>query len=96
MFWISNYHVFVYNLFGMRFWSIAGCGDPTPPVNGSIVKFTSAVVGSQLLYSCGPKLLPEGLMTSNCGLNRSWRPNPAEFKCRKPSKLHFKKQHNAN
>ena len=66
----------------------ADCGDPTPPVNGSIVEFVSAVVGSQILYSCDPGFLPEGLRTSMCSLNMSWHPNPADFPCRNPSELY--------
>ena len=66
----------------------AGCGDPTPPVNGSIVGFVSAVVGSQVLYSCDPGFLPEGLRTSICSSNMNWSPNPAEFPCRNPSELY--------
>ena len=65
----------------------AGCGDPTPPVNGSIVEFVNAVVGSQILYSCDPGFLPEGLRTSICSSNMSWHPNPADFQCRNPSEL---------
>ena len=67
----------------------AGCGgDPTPPVNGSIVWFVSAVVGSQTLYSCDPGFFPEGLRISICSPNMSWSPNPADYTCRKPCKLY--------
>ena len=67
----------------------AGCGDPSPPVNGSIVEFVCVVVGSQILYSCDPGhgFLPEGLRTSMCSSNMSWHPNPADFQCRNPSEL---------
>ena len=58
-------------------------GDPIPPVNGSIVGFVSAVVGSQILYSCDPGFLPEWLTISIYSPNMSWSPNPADFTCRK-------------
>ena len=67
----------------------AGCGDPTPPVNGSIVEFVSAVVGSQILYSCDPGFHPEGLRTSICSSNMNWSSNPADFTCRKLCKLYM-------
>ena len=65
---------------------LAGCGDPTPPANGSVIRFASAAVGSQLLYSCDPGFLPLELMNSTCAPDTGWSPNPAEFTCREPGK----------
>ena len=62
----------------------AVCGDPIPPANGSVVTFTSAAVGSQILYSCDQGFLPVELMNSTCASDMNWSPNPAEFTCREP------------
>ena len=64
----------------------AGCGDPTPPANGSVIRFASAAVGSQVMYSCDPGFLPVELMNSTCAPDMGWSPNPAEFICREPGK----------
>ena len=64
------------------FYYPAGCGDPVPPANGSVITFTSAAVGSQVLYSCDQGFLPVKLMNSTCASDMSWSPNPAEFMCR--------------
>jgi len=63
---------------------LAGCGDPVPPANGSVITFTSAAVGSQVLYSCDQGFLPVELMNSTCATDMNWSPNPAEFTCREP------------
>jgi len=63
---------------------LAGCGDPVPPVNGSVITFTSAAVGSQVLFSCNQGFLPVELMNSACASDMNWSPNPAEFTCREP------------
>ena len=63
---------------------LAGCGDPVPPANGSVITFASAAVGSQILYSCDQGFLPVELMNSTCASDMNWSPNPAELTCREP------------
>jgi len=63
---------------------LAGCGDPVPPANGSVITFTSAAVGLQVLFSCNQGFLPVELMNSACASDMNWSPNPAEFTCREP------------
>jgi len=60
----------------------AGCGDPDPPGNGSVIEFVSAAVGLQVLYSCDQGFLPVEVMNSTCASDMNWSPNPAEFTCR--------------
>ena len=69
-----------------NFYHPAGCGYPATPANGSIIRFESAAVGSQIQYSCDPEFLPMELTNSTCASDMNWSPNPADFTCREPGK----------
>ena len=69
------------NHFSMTYYP-AGCGDPLPPANGSVIWFVSAAEGSHVLFSCDQGFLPAELMNSRCSSGMNWSPNPADFTCR--------------
>ena len=42
---------------------------------------SSTTVGSEIVYECRSGLLPEGRMTSVCGRDGRWNPDPANLLC---------------
>ncbi|CAI8044956.1 hypothetical protein GBAR_LOCUS24886, partial [Geodia barretti] len=56
--------------------TIAGCGPPSPPVNGSVGELTSSRVGAQVTYSCDTHLVLVGETVATCSLpSLTWLPN---------------------
>ena len=58
------------------------CGTPTFARRVDIELFNSTTVGSQIVYQCQSGLLPEGRMTSVCGGDGRWNPDPTTLICK--------------
>ena len=61
--------------------SIADCGVPPPPVDGSVQPYTNTTEGSVVVFQCDPGFVPEGEMTTVCGRDGQWTPNPGGITC---------------
>ena len=57
------------------------CEDPTFDSDVVVEPFSSTIVGSEIAYECQSGLLPEGRMTSVCGEDGRWNPDPATLMC---------------
>ena len=57
------------------------CGTPSFCGRVDIELFNSTTVGSEIVYQCQSGLLPEGRMTSVCGGDGRWNPDPATLMC---------------
>ena len=63
----------------------AGCGPPSPPVNGSVGGWTSSRVGSQVTYSCNTDLVLVGERVAYCSLPQlQWLPSSDDVVCVQP------------
>ena len=58
------------------------CGTPSFAGRVDVEPFNSTTVGSEVAYQCQSGLLPEGRMTSVCGGDRRWNPDPATLICK--------------
>ena len=69
----------------------ADCGTPPPPVNGDLVQpHTNTTEGSVVVFQCDPGFVPEGVMTTVCGSDGQWTPNPGSVSCSPvPTQLTF-------
>ena len=64
--------------------SSAGCGPPSPPVNGSVGEWTSSRVGAQVTYSCDTHLVLVGETVAICSLpSLTWLPSSEDVSCLK-------------
>ena len=64
----------------LTFFSVS-CG--TPSFSGRVdVEPFSTTVGSEIAYQCQSGLLPEGRITSVCGEDGRWTPDPANLICK--------------
>ena len=59
----------------------ANCGAPPPPVNGSLLQPHTTTEGSVVVFQCNPGFVPEGEMTTVCGRDGQWSPNPGGVTC---------------
>ena len=60
----------------------AGCGPPSPPVNGSVGEWTSSRVGAQVTYSCDTHLVLVGETVATCSLpSLTWIPSSGDVVC---------------
>ena len=57
------------------------CGDPTPPMNGSIDQYQNTTEGTQISFGCNPMFIPSRRMTSTCASNGMWTPDPGNLMC---------------
>ena len=63
----------------------AGCGPPSPPVNGSVGEWTSSRVGAQVTYSCDTHLVLVGETVATCSLpSLTWIPSSGDVMCVPP------------
>ena len=63
----------------------AGCGPPSPPVNGSVGEWTSSRVGAQVTYSCDTDLVLVGERVAYCSLSQlQWLPSSDDVLCVQP------------
>ena len=65
----------------LSFFSVS-CGTPSFASRVDVEPFNSTTVGSQIVYQCQSGLLPEGRMTSVCGGEGRWNPDPATLMCK--------------
>ena len=80
--WKEEMHVAYRLITGYCFNSIADCGAPPPPVNGSLLQaHTNTTDGSVVVFQCDPGFVPEGMMTAECGRDGRWTPNPGHVTC---------------
>ena len=63
-----------------KFTPLVSCGTPSFAVRVDEEPF-STTVGSQIAYWCQSGFLPEGRMTSVCGEDGRWNPDPATLLC---------------
>ncbi|CAI8000723.1 hypothetical protein GBAR_LOCUS3014, partial [Geodia barretti] len=64
----------------------AGCGPPSPPVNGSVGEWTSSRVGAQVTYSCDTHLVLVGETVATCSLpSLTWLPSSDDVTCVQPT-----------
>ena len=59
----------------------AGCSPPTPPVNGSVSRFTSSRVGAQVTYHCDTDLVLVGERVATCSQSLQWLPSSEDVTC---------------
>lgn len=60
---------------------IVNCGDPNPPINGSLSDFTHTREGASVNFSCNDGFLPSKSLTSICMYTGMWMPPPDEHVC---------------
>ena len=60
----------------LSFFSVS-CGTPSFASRVDVEPFNSTTVGSEIVYQCQSGFLPEGRMTSVCGEDGRWNPDPA-------------------
>ena len=65
----------------LSFFSVS-CGTPSFAGRVDVELFNSTTVGSEIVYQCQSGHLPEGRMTSVCGVDRRWNPDPATLMCK--------------
>ena len=63
-----------------KFISLADCGPPVAPRNGSLENYTATTHGSEAFYICDPGHVPEGRMRTVCTEN-GWSPSPDGLNC---------------
>jgi len=59
----------------------ADCGTPVPPVRGLLQPYTNTTEGSMVVFYCNSSLVSEGEMTTVCGSDGQWNPNPGSLNC---------------
>ena len=64
----------------LTFFSVS-CGTPSFAGRVDQEPFSNTTVGSEIAYQCQSGLLPEGRMTSVCGEDGMWNPEPATLIC---------------
>ena len=64
------------------FTASVSCGTPSFASHVDLEPITSTTVTSEIVYQCQSGLLPEGNMTSVCGEDGMWNPNPATLMCK--------------
>ena len=57
------------------------CGAPSFASGVDVEPVTNTTVGSEIVYQCQSGFLPEGKMTSVCGGDGRWNPDPATLIC---------------
>ena len=75
--WVNGYVCMEF----LSFFSVS-CGTPTFAGRVDVELFNSTTVGSEIVYQCQSGLLPEGRMTSVCGGDGRWNPDPATLMCK--------------
>ena len=65
----------------ISFFSVS-CGTPTFAGRVDVELFNSTTVGSEIVYQCQSGLLPDRRMTSVCGGDGRWNPDPATLMCK--------------
>ena len=65
----------------MEFFSVS-CGTPSFASRVDVEPFNSTSVGPEIAYQCQSGLLPEGRITSVCGGEGRWNPDPATLMCK--------------
>ena len=72
------------DMYGMEFLSFfsVSCGTPSLAGRVDLELFNSTTVGSEIVYQCQSGFLPEGRMTSVCGSEGRWNPDPATLMCK--------------
>ena len=68
--------------FSVRLLLLVSCGTPSFAGRVDVEPFSSTTVGSEIAYQCQSWLLPEGRMTSVCGGDGMWNPEPATLICK--------------
>ena len=58
----------------------AGCGPPSPPVNGSIEEYMSTEEGAEIQFHCDEDYTPNEWTTSQCQ-DSMWSPDPQHLHC---------------
>ena len=58
----------------------AGCGRPSPPVNGSIEEYRSTEEGAEIQFHCDEGYTPNEWNTSQCQ-DSMWSPDPQLLHC---------------
>ena len=61
--------------------SSVSCGTPSFAGRIDVEPVTSTTVGSEIVYWCQSGLLPDGNITSVCGGDGRWNPDPATLLC---------------
>ena len=61
--------------------SSVSCGTPSYASRVDMEPVTSTTVGSEIVYRCQSGLLPDRRITSVCGEDGRWNPNPATLLC---------------
>ena len=64
-----------------HFNSTVDCGAPLSSVNGSVQSHTNTTEGSVVVFQCDSGFVPEGEMTTVCGSDGQWSPNPGGVTC---------------
>ena len=64
------------------FTASVSCGTPSFASRVDMEPITSTTVTSEIVYQCQSGFLPEGNMTSVCGEDGMWTPNPATLMCK--------------
>ena len=57
------------------------CGAPSFSTGVTVEPFSNTTVGSEIVYQCQSGFLPEGEMTSVCGGDGRWNPDPVTLLC---------------
>ena len=57
------------------------CGAPSFASGVDVEPVTNTTVGSEIVYQCLSGFLPEGEVTSVCGGDGRWNPDPATLIC---------------
>ena len=57
------------------------CGTPSFAGRVDVEPIISTTVGSEIVYKCQSGLLPDGNITSVCGGDGRWNPDPATLLC---------------
>ena len=61
--------------------SSVSCGTPSFAGRVDVEPVTNTTLGSEIAYRCQSGLLPEGNITSVCGEDGRWNPDPATLLC---------------
>ena len=60
---------------------LVSCGTPSLAGHVDLELLNSTTVGSEIVYQCQSGFLPERRMTSVCGRDGRWNPDPATLLC---------------
>lgn len=58
---------------------IVNCGDPNPPLNGSLGKYPHTREGASVAFWCNDE--PSSIMNSTCMNTSLWKPPPGQHRC---------------